>query len=110
MATREIIKFWEISPPKLRETGPGGGVRKPRDLRKSFSLPDLSMNLTYIMRWLGRVRKYSDLEGEWKLGEHNARYYSEYSLLEISKHIKKRHSDPWILTESFSHGENLKKE
>ena len=100
MENREKIKCCDIR----------GGVKKPRDLRKSFSLPDLSMNLTYIMRWLGRVRQYSDLEGEWKMGDHNKRYYTEYSLIEISKHIKKRHSDPWILKQSFSYGENSKKE
>ena len=105
MDQREII----ASSQQL-ETGPPRGDQKPRDLRKSLSLPELSMNLTYIMRWLGRVRKYSGFEGEWKVGDHNSRYYSEYSLTEISKHIKKRHSDPWILKQSFSYGENMNKE
>ena len=106
--TREMIKRNTATSQHL-EKGPGS-EKKPRDLRKTFSLPELSMNLTCIMRWLGRVRKYSDMDGEWNMGIHNTRYYSEFSLTEISKHIKKRHSDPWILKQSFSYGENLNKE
>ena len=108
MDSREIIRR-NIAPLQF-EAGAAGENKKPRDLKKSFSLPELSMNLTCIMRWLGRVRKYSDMEGEWNVGVHNTRYYSEFSLTEISKHIKKRHSDPWILKQSFSYGENLNKE
>ena len=107
MDKREIFKR-DIS--TSTQLGAAGGEKKPRDLRKSFSLPELSMNLTYVMRWLGRVRKYSGLEGEWKVVDHNSRYYSQYSLTQISKHIKKRHSDPWILKQSFSYGENINKE
>ena len=106
--TRENIKRTTATSQQL-EKGPGS-EKKPGDLRKTFSLPELSMNLTCIMRWLGRVRKYSDMDGEWNLGVQNTRYYSEFSLTEISKHIKKRHSDPWILKQSFSYGENLNKE
>ena len=59
MDSREIIRR-NIAPLQF-EAGAAGEDKKPRDLKKSFSLPELSMNLTYIIRWLGRVRKYSGL-------------------------------------------------
>ena len=68
---------------------------KCRELKKSFSLPDLSMNITYIMKWLSKTRKSSNFGGEWKLRKINKSYYSDYSLNEITKNIKKRHSDPF---------------
>ena len=36
-------------------------------LNKSLSLPDLSMNITYILKWLSKVRKQEYSEGEWKM-------------------------------------------
>ena len=77
-------------------------LNKKVEFKKSMSLPDFSMNVTYILKWLSRLRRQETYEGELGLRKINKNYYSEYSLNEISKNIKKRHSDPWILKHSFN--------
>ena len=84
------------------QPGSRGEEKKARGIQKSLSLPDFSMNITYILRWLSRIKKHQPYEGEWGLRQINKNYYSEYSLYEISKNIKQRHSDPWILSQSFN--------
>ena len=60
-------------------------LNKKVEFKKSMSLPDFSMNVTYILKWLSRLRRQETYEGELGLRKINKNYYSEYSLNEISK-------------------------
>ena len=70
-------------------------------LRRSSSLPDLSLNLIYALRWVSKLKKRMYHDPFLKSRNENAMFYSTISLSKLQKIMRKRHSSPEVLNSCF---------